>query len=292
MTETVDVVAVASRSTARAAAQAVQLGIARAHGSYEALLDDPDVDAVYVSLPNSLHVEWAIRALECGKHVLCEKPFSSSAGDVRRAFAVAAASDRLLMEAFMWRHTALGRRLVELVRGGALGRPALFAAVLTNDVAAPTDPRFSAELEGGALMDLGCYAVHVFRQLFGEPVRFSAQAVGAPVDTRFAAGWVTADGTVGQVSCGFGLAHQWELRVIGDGGWLVMPDRWTRPPARIELHTASGTTSESFDDFDPYRDQLDGFARTIAGVEPPLLGERDAVAQAAALQALHAAIAR
>lgn len=250
-TDSARVVAVASRSGERASAYAARHGIDRAHGSYEALLGDPTVDAVYVSLPNSLHVEWTIRALEAGKHVLCEKPLGTDPEAVQRAFAVAAERDRLLMEALMWRHTKLARRVCELVREGALGRPALFHSILTNATSEQTDPRLSASLGGGVLADLGCYAIHVFRHLIGEPWRFAGLAVGSGVDTQLAAAWSTRDGVIGQVTSGFGLAFQWEFRVVGDEGWLVMPDRWTAPPCRIEVHVASGRFVEVFGAFDP-----------------------------------------
>ena len=282
-----EVVAVGSRSADRANAYAAERGIGRAHGSYEALLADPAVEAVYVSLPNSLHVEWTIRALEAGKHVLCEKPFSADPDAVRRAFAVAATHGRVLMEALMWRHSALAARLKELVAGGAIGRPALFTSILTNSISDPADPRLSAELEGGALADLGCYGVHAFRHLIGEPTTFSALALGEGVDTRFAAAFATDHGELGQVICGFGLASQWEVRIVGDEGWLVMPDRWTQPGARIELHSSSGTTVTRFDTLDPYVDQLANFTSAVTGAALPLLVEEDAVAQARALRALH-----
>src|SRR5712691_3156482 len=117
----VEVVAVASRDLTKAESYAREHGIERAHGSYEELLEDADVDAVYISLPNALHVEWATRALEAGKHVLCEKPLGRRAADVEALFDTAEASDRFLMEAFMWRHNPQTKRLQELVEEGAVG---------------------------------------------------------------------------------------------------------------------------------------------------------------------------
>src|SRR4051812_23704384 len=121
-TDAVEIVAVASRDATRAEAYADEHGIARAHASYETLLADPEVEAVYISLPNSMHVEWSIRALEAGKHVLCEKPLTRHTADVERAFDAAEAADRLLMEAFMWRHHPQTQRLRSLVAEGAVGR--------------------------------------------------------------------------------------------------------------------------------------------------------------------------
>ena len=130
----IDVVAVASRSADRAESYAAEHGIGRAHGSYDALLDDPEIDAVYVPLPNSLHVEWSIRALEAGKHVLCEKPLTRHPQDAEAAFDAADRAGRVLAEAFMWRHHPQARRLQELASAGVVGRPRLVRAAFSFDI--------------------------------------------------------------------------------------------------------------------------------------------------------------
>src|SRR5215208_6149772 len=185
--EAVEVVAVASRDGARAEAFADEHGIGRAHGSYDALLADAEVDAVYIPLPNSLHVEWSIRALEAGKHVLCEKPLSRHPEEVERAFDAAAASGRVLAEAFMWRHHPQARRLVELLP--RVGELRLVRAAFCFRLDYPGDVRLSRELEGGALMDVGCYCVSGSRLVAGEPTEVSAVQMegGEGVDVRFAA---------------------------------------------------------------------------------------------------------
>src|SRR5919204_5502849 len=155
----VDLVAVASRDQARAEAYAREWRIPRAYGSYEALLEDDDVEAVYISLPNSLHVPWSIRALDAGKHVLCEKPLARSAADAEEAFDAAARVGRVLMEAFMYRHTTQTRRLRELVAEGAIGRLRLVRAAFGFFLADPENVRLRPDVEGGALMDVGCYCV-------------------------------------------------------------------------------------------------------------------------------------
>ena len=146
-------------------------------GSYEELLEDPDVDAVYISLPNSMHVDWSVRALEAGKHVLCEKPLARSVEQVERAFDAADAAGRVLAEAFMWRHHPQAKRLVELLpRVGELRvvRAQFSFALDSLDPAA--NIRLSGELEGGALMDVGCYCVSAARLVAGEPVAVTGQA--------------------------------------------------------------------------------------------------------------------
>ncbi|MBV9472281.1 MAG: Gfo/Idh/MocA family oxidoreductase, partial [Solirubrobacterales bacterium] len=155
----VEILAVASRDAARARQYAREQGIERAYGDYDALLADPEVEAVYVSLPNSLHVEWSMRALAAGKHVLCEKPLGRRVAEVSAAFELAERQGRLLMEAFMYRHNPQTRRLVELVAAGAVGRVRTIRAAFGFLAADPADVRLSAGLDGGALMDVGCYCV-------------------------------------------------------------------------------------------------------------------------------------
>ena len=154
-----EVVAVASRDRARAAAHAREHGIPRAHGGYDALLADPDVEAVYVSLPNALHAEWSTRALEAGKHVLCEKPFSRHPDEVERAFDAAERAGRWLTEGLTSRHNLQAPRVVELVEGGAIGELRALTATFTFDLDDPGNTRMRSELGGGALMDVGCYCV-------------------------------------------------------------------------------------------------------------------------------------
>src|SRR5918992_3489185 len=176
----VDVVAVASRDPARAEEYAREQGIERSYGSYEALLADEDIDAVYISLPNSMHVEWSIRALEAGKHVLCEKPLTRRAAEAERAFDVAERQERLLMEAFMYRHNPQTRRLTSLVDEGAIGRLQLVRAAFSFSAQPATNIRLLADLDGGALMDVGCYCVSASRLLAGEPTQVrGGQVLGA-----------------------------------------------------------------------------------------------------------------
>src|SRR5262245_43995156 len=156
----VELVAVASRDRARAEEYAREWQIPRFHGSYEALLEDPGVDAVYISLPNGLHVEWSIRALEAGKNVLCEKPLDRRPAEVERAFDAADRSGRILMEAFMYRHHPQTRRLVELVQEGAIGELQLIRSAFSFTITNPdTNVRTQPALDGGSLMDVGCYCV-------------------------------------------------------------------------------------------------------------------------------------
>ena len=177
-----EVVAIASRDGGRARAAAEGLGIPRSHGSYEALLADASVDAVYVPLPNHLHAEWSIRAMEAGKHVLCEKPLALTAAEAGRMADAAAASGRLLMEAFMYRHHPSWLAVVEIVASGRIGRLQAVDSWFSYFLDDPGNIRNVLEYGGGALYDIGCYSVSLSRLLFGaEPDDVAAAIVRDPV---------------------------------------------------------------------------------------------------------------
>ncbi len=179
----VELIAVASREQSKAEAYAREWGIERAYGSYDALLEDPDIDAVYISLPNTLHCEWSIRAVEAGKHVLCEKPLSRHPEDVERAFDAAERNGRLLTEAFMYRHNPQTKRLQELVREGAIGELRVVRSAFSYSLYDADNIRLRTDVEGGSLMDVGCYCVSGSRLLAGEPESVFGQAyVGADRD--------------------------------------------------------------------------------------------------------------
>ena len=177
----VDVVAVASREFRRARRYALANDIERAHATYQALLSDPEVEAVYIPLPNARHVEWTRRALEAGKHVLVEKPFSRHAAEVAEVCELADRKGLVLAEAFMWRHHPQTARVLALVAEGAIGRLLVVRAAFSiplEQLRGADDTRFDPALDGGSLMDVGCYCVSAIRLVSGaEPVRASAEHV-------------------------------------------------------------------------------------------------------------------
>jgi xylose dehydrogenase (NAD/NADP) len=285
----VEVVAVASRDAARAEAYARERIIERAYGSYEALLEDPDVEAVYISLPNSLHVRWAIDALEARKHVLCEKPLSRRAEEVERAFDTAERVDRILMEAFMYRHNPQTRRLKELVDGGAIGRLRLVRAAFSFPLADAADVRLDPALEGGALMDVGCYCVSGARLLAGEPRRVYGEEVRAAggVDEVFTGTMLFPHEVVAEIDCGLVLPVRDELEAIGEDGSIFLDDPWhCRKPA-LELRTLHGREVIPVEGADSYRLELENMSDAIRGRAEPLLGREDALGQARAIEALY-----
>jgi predicted dehydrogenase len=289
----VDVVAVASRDQARAEAYAREHGIERAHGSYEALLADPEVDAVYISLPNSLHVEWSVRSLEAGKHVLCEKPLDRRPEEVERAFEAADRADRLLAEAFMYRHNPQTAKVRELVAGGAIGSLRLVRAAFSFSLDEPENVRLAADLDGGALMDVGCYCVSGSRLVAGEPGTVYGRQVTGPsgVDVLFAATMSFPGDVVAQFDCGFVLPDRDELELIGDQGSLFLDDPWHARRPLIELRRDGGVEEIALDPVDSYRLELENLSDAIEGRGEPLLGRADAVGQARAIEALYASAA-
>ena len=205
--ETVKIVGVASRSLAGARAFADKNAIPRALASYEALLADPEVEAIYNPLPNSLHAEWTIRALEAGKHVLCEKPIAVTAADACAMFAAAERAGRLLYEAFPYRSQPQTHALAKLVSSGEIGRPRLIQASFGFPVANPANIRLDPALGGGALLDAGSYAVSLIRLLAGErPSRVSAfaQFTDRGVDQSLIANIEFPSGLLAQAACTFG----------------------------------------------------------------------------------------
>jgi D-xylose 1-dehydrogenase (NADP+, D-xylono-1,5-lactone-forming) len=284
------VLAVASRDAARAERYAADRGIPRAYGSYDELLSDPDIDAVYISLPNSLHLEWTARALEAGKHVLCEKPLSRRAADVAAAFDLAERHGRLLMEAFMYRHHPQTARLVELVRSGAIGRLRVIRASFSFHARDPADVRLSLRMDGGSLMDVGCYCVSAARLLAGEPeVVSGAQVVGGDgIDITFA-GWMRFPGHVlAHFDSGIVCDDRFDLEVVGEDASLHVRDPWHCLRPGIELRREHDVELIEIPPANPYGLEADNLAAAIRGAEHPLLGRDDAVGQASAIEALYA----
>jgi xylose dehydrogenase (NAD/NADP) len=283
-----EVVAVGSRDLARAEAHAREIGAQRAHGSYDDLIADPGIDAVYVSVPNSLHVEWAIRALEAGKHVLCEKTFTCHAAEAEAAFDVAERNGLVLTEGFMWRHHPQVTTLRELIAAGAIGDVRAVLASFSGAVFGPHDIRLKPELDGGALTDVGCYCLHGLRALAGEPERVYAEQRLGPtgVDLVLAATLRFGNGVVGAFDCGLELPDRAALEVVGDTGAILLSDPWLAVRPAMELRRDAGVEQIAVETGNPYRLELEDFARAARGEKAPLLGRADAVGQARAIEAL------
>ena len=290
----VDLVAVASREQTRAEEYARQWEIPRAYGSYEELLADSEIEAVYISLPNNLHCEWSIRAVEAGKHVLCEKPMSRRARDVEEAFEAAGRADRILMEAFMYRFNPQTKRLRELVDQGAIGDLRVIRACFSYAMYDTENIRLRTDVEGGSLMDVGCYCVNGSRLLGGEPeVVFGQQLIGpSGTDWVFTGTLRFPDEVFALFDCGTALANRDELEAIGTEGSLFLDDPWHVDEPGIELRRDGQVEQIELPYENSYGLELENLSDAIRGEGEPLLGRDDAVGNARAIEALFASAER
>ena len=287
------IVAVAARDPARARAFAAKHGIPTIHDGYQQLLADPDVDAVYNPLPNSLHHEWTRAALAAGKHVLCEKPFTSNAAEAEDIAGAAATADRVVMEAFHYRYHPVAARMREIVAGGVLGRIEHVETWMCVPFLVPGDIRYRLDLAGGATMDVGSYAIHMLRLLAGaEPEVESADArLASPeVDRCMRAEFRFADGSGGRMTaslCSIRLLKV-AARVRGSLGEMrvfnpVAPQFYHHSKVR----TAAGTRVERLTREPSYVFQLRAFVGAIQSGTPVLTPPSDSVATMRVIDAVY-----
>ncbi|MBI5876596.1 MAG: Gfo/Idh/MocA family oxidoreductase [Chloroflexi bacterium] len=290
----VEVTAVASRDLPRAQAFAAQLGIPKAYGAYEALFADPDVDAVYNPLPNSMHAEWTIKAAQAGKHVLCEKPFASNTAETDTMIAACASHKVVLMEAFMYRFHPQNEKAMALIRSGAIGKVQMVRAVFNFQIASETNIRLNAGLAGGALMDVGCYCVNAARTLAGaEPVRVSALAqfgAASRVDETLIGALQFPSGAYASIACSFRTPYRTHYEVIGERGRIELPQPFTTNnlPTRVLLHDRDDHTQAfEFPALDQYTRMSEHFARVVLDGEPLRYPPSEGRAQMRVLDALY-----
>ena len=286
-------VAVGSRTPASAAKFAAANGNPRAHGSYEALLADPEVEAVYIAVPHPQHVEWAVKAAEAGKHILCEKPIGLNYAEAMVMAEAASANQVLLMEAFMYRCHPQTAKLVELVRSGAIGEVKLVQATFGFNAGFNAESRlWSNAAGGGGILDVGCYAVSFSRliagAMSGQPFLNPTSVTGAGelhpqtgVDVVAAATLKFANGLVAQVATSVGLSQDNSARIYGSTGMIVVPSPWIPPsegePAKFFLHKDGKVEEISVaTDKNLYGLEADAVARALE------LGEREVSAMSVA----------
>jgi predicted dehydrogenase len=287
------VAAVAARDVSRARAFAVKHGIARVHDSYEALIADPDLDAVYNPLPNGLHGRWTRAALAAGKHVLCEKPFTANAAEAREIAELAAKSDRVVMEAFHYRYHPLALRIEEIIASGELGKLQRVEAALCFPLPNSSDIRYNYSLAGGATMDAGCYAVHMVRTFGGStPEVVSAQPKlrDPRVDRAMTAEVRFAEGHTGRIRCSMWSPRLLEIsaHVVGDQGELhalnpVLPQLYHR----LSVRSSTGKRVEHFPRRASYAYQLDAFAAAVLRGEPVKTTPEDAIENMIVVDAIY-----
>ena len=287
------VAAVASREAGRADECARDWNIPVAHASYDALLRDRGVDAVYIPLPNALHVEWTLRALDAGKHVLCEKPLALAPEDVERIEAVARATGLVVAEAFMYRHEPLIARVVDLVRSGEIGALVSLTAGFSYARTRSPDVRLEAALGGGSLWDVGCYAVSAVRLIVdaepGSVFGFAAMTTSG-VDDSFSGLLQFDDGVVGTVHSSFRAPYRTWLEAVGTQGVLSVAHPF-KPAASelIEIRCGDHERRETVEgSADLFVRQVDDFVVAALDGGAPAVSLRESRGNAAALAALHA----
>lgn len=266
-----ELVAVASRSQSRADAYASEWGIPRSHGSYQALLGDPEVDAIYISLPNSLHAEWTVRAAEAGKHVLCEKPLAISISECDEIMGAAESAGVVVIEGVMYLHHPLLNKASQLLQEGAVGRVTLVRGTLCFFLDRPDDVRWKPELGGGALWDVGSYPVSFIRRMAGEPEEvFGRQRLAeSGVDDTFVGLLRCADGVLGLFDCGFRSQWHSQAQVLGTEGTLMIRHPYViSAESKIVLRRGSEEEEIGVPDIDVYQCEVDALTAAVLDGAP------------------------
>jgi predicted dehydrogenase len=296
-----ELVAIASRDAATARRAAHDLAIPTSHGSYEALLDDPDVDAVYIPLPNHLHAEWAIAAARAGKHVLCEKPLAMTAADAQRMADAFEAAGVRLMEAFMYRHHASWVAVRELVASGRIGRLTAVQSWFSFYNDDPSNIRNVLEFGGGAVYDIGCYLINLSRMLFGgEPTRVEASVFRDPTSgvDILTNGLLEFEGGAATFGCSIRAEDDQRVHIYGTDGRISIGIPFNIPPDRPtqvfvtkggDPPVAPATEVLTFEPGDPYAAEFERYSEAILGGLPTPVPAEDAVANLRVIERVFAA---
>ena len=286
-----ELTAVASRDLERAQAYAKERDVPRVFGSYEAMLADPDVDVIYNPLPNSLHIEWTIKAAQAGKHVLCEKPLALTVEEVDAIAAAAQQAGVVVMEAFMYRHHPQTLKVKELVDGGAIGKLQLVRGSFTFDISDENDVRLNSSLGGGSIWDIGCYPISYARLIAGaEPVEvFGWQKTGAGsgVDESFFGQLHFSNDVYAQFDCGFRTPQRTHLELVGDKGSITIKVPFT-PRLNEEIIVTNGDEKRviTTPGEDLYRGEVENMADAILDGKAIRMSLADSRNNVATIQAL------
>lgn len=265
-----EIVAIASRDSDPANRAATSLEIPKAYGSYEDLLSDPDIDAVYIPLPNHMHVQWAIKALEAGKHVLLEKPVGLSSKEAKNLIQASKGKPRLkIMEAFMYRHHPQWQKAKKLVQEGHIGKLKTIQTFFSYYNINPDNIRHNPQFGGGGLMDIGCYCISLSRYIFGqEPKRVTGLVEFDPIfkTDRMASGILDFSTGTSTFTCSTQVMPFQRVNIFGDTGGIEIEIPFNAPPdkpTRLWLHTSGNTEEIVFDICDQYTIQGDLFSKAI-----------------------------
>lgn len=282
--------AVASRDLARARGYAQEWGIERAHGAYEALLADPEIDAVYIPLPNHLHAQWTIRAARAGKHVLCEKPLALSVAEVDAMGAAARESGVVLAEAFMYRHHPQTLKVKALVDAGAIGAVRFVRGTFSFPLTRPDDVRLRPEWGGGCLWDVGCYPLSFTRFVLGrEPLEVTGAHVLGPtgIDETFAGQLAFPGGVLAQIDAGFRSPFRAEFEIAGTDGAIRVRHPW-KPAPDLPILVTRGEESEAIavEETDRYLLEIEDLADCVRTGREPRVSLAESRGNVAAIVAL------
>lgn len=286
-----EVTAVASRDESKARAFADELGIPTAYGDYEALLADPEIDAIYNPLPNHMHKEWTIKAAEAGKHILCEKPLALNIEDCQAMIAAAKANGVQLIEAFMYRHHPRIAAARQMLREGAIGELRTIETGFTFKLEDLTNIRFQPEMGGGALLDVGCYCVNITRLMAGrEPIAVQARAHWAStgVDDQLTGILDFGDGLMAHFDCAINQEDRQRCLLAGTEGHLELPMTFNMGEIETQIHEereAGAARVHNFPAVNMYRLLAEDFMGAIAGKTSAFPIE-DALGNMRTLQAL------
>jgi predicted dehydrogenase len=286
-----EVLAVASRDGRKAKVFAEELGIPRSYGSYQALLEDPEIDAVYIPLPNHLHKEWTIRAAEAGKHILCEKPLALNAVECETMIAAANENGVVLIESFMYRYHPRILAAAEMVRSGKIGSLKTIESGFTFYMHNRDDIRMKPEMGGGALMDVGCYCVNISRLMAGrKPVAVQAQAVWAPtsVDDQLVGVLDFGEGLFAHFDCAFNQSSRQHCILAGTVGYLSLPEAFNPGEKESVIQEVKGGKTvqvHEFEGVDEYFLIAEHFMHTIQG-ERPTYSIEDSIINMQVIEAL------
>jgi xylose dehydrogenase (NAD/NADP) len=282
--------AVASRSISTADAYAREWNIPHAHGSYEALLADPEIDVIYNSLPNHLHAEWTIKALQAGKHVLCEKPFALTLADVDAMSQAGRETGRVLAEAFMYRHHAQTLKAKEIVDSGILGKLQLIRGTFTFAISREGDIRLKKETGGGSIWDVGCYPISFTRMIVGaEPVEvFGWQVTGqGGVDESFFGQMRFEGGIHAQFDSGFKSPFRTMIEIVGTEATLNIPSPF-KPGKATEIFLLRGEKQEiiKIKSGELYLGEVEDICDAVTQNKPPRISHQDSRGNIATILAL------
>lgn len=290
-------VAVASRDAARARTFVHEVApSARAHGTYEALLEDPDVEAVYIPLPNSEHAEWTIRAAGAGKHVLCEKPLALTAAEARRIIVACQSAGVLLLEAFMYRFHPQTRWVQEQLAAGRIGTVRLVRGWFGFEIAGRSrDIRLQGALGGGSLMDVGCYPLNYCRMVYGGPPQAASARVVVPphseVEQMVGAVLDFGEGRLGVIECGFLWPEHQRVEIVGASGRIIVEAPFTPGVSDTVIRVVGNdeTMVRRIAGVDEYRLQVEHFSAAVREGKTLAILPTDAVENAAAIEMIYQA---